>query len=632
LTNARGCSKIDPMLIRGIRPRREKTLRRCLACLAALTLPLAASPARAQSRFVHSHGTALALGSAPWTPRGVNLGNWFVPEAYMMGGGSSSEQVRLAFLALAGSPAQYQAWRAAYLSSYVTPQDIQRIKALGFNTVRVPLDWRDFVDPNGGAVETGLYGGPLPPDAPFGLRYLDRLLDWCRAAGVYVLPDMHVTPGTAADDAGEIYVASPAQDNPRLDAVKAAWQTIAGRYKNAANILGYDLLNEPPGYLNDKYRPTYQQIRDAIRQRDAHHLLVLESNVYADLGDTVHGDGYLGTPLDANMAVSIHSYGGDALPPSGIDADAPGGASADNSRAYYAWEYADKENVPVIIGETGENNNGWVNAVVHLWAVGKAARSAGGIRGAAITAGVLYWTYKKPGDAVRSVVSVPFAPGWGAIRDYLSHGGAAPADAFGLLMSQADISGYAHETFHVDVADSLLRDYAVGAPKPFRVAVPSIPGLVPAAGFDMGLAATPATPADYGPFAYHSANPQTVTHQVRNDRVGTYRRDSVSAVGSNSAGDWQNYTVSAAPGTYQVFLDYSAPADGPQVGLALNNRPLLATPALPGTGGYRSFHEALIGTALVTARGRATLRVTTVRAGLDYASFRFVPTQKSIQK
>jgi len=261
-------------------------------------------------------------------------------------------------------------------------------------------------------------------------------------------------------------------------------------------------------------------------------------------------------------------------------------------------------------------------------AVGKPAHAAAGIRGAAITAGVLYWTYKKPGDAARSVVSVPYAPGWGAIRDYLSHGGAVPANAFGLLMSQADISGYAHETFHVDVADSLLRDYAASTPKPFRVAVPALPGLVSAAGFDMGLAATPATPADYGPFAYHSANPQTVTHQVRNDRVGTYRRGDLSAVGSNSAGDWQNYTVSAAPGTYQVFLDYSAPADGPQLGLALNNRPLFVTPALPGTGGYRSFHEALVGTALVTATGRATLRVTVVQAGLDYAFLRFVPAQK----
>lgn len=594
---------------------------RRVALLAALAWLLARAPARAQpDGYVHSSGTALALGAAPFVPRGVNLGNWFVPEPYMVGGGHSNEQIRQAFRTLAGGDARFQAWRVSYLDNYVTRSDIRALAARGFNTVRVPLDWRDFVGGGGRAVDTGLYGGPLAGDAPLGLRYVDRLLDWCRGAGVYVLLDMHVTPGTAAGDAGGIYVDSPVQDNPGLDAVKAAWTTIAGRYKDATHILGYDLLNEPPGYLNGKYRPTYSQIRDAIRRRDARHLLVLESNVYADLGDTLGGDGYLGVALDANMAVSIHAYGGDALPPASLDADYPTRANGYNGRAFYAWEYADKEDVPLIIGETGENNNDWINAVVHLWSVGKVGR-----RGRPVTAGVLYWAYKKPGDSVRAVVSVPFAPGWGAVASYLDHGGAAPPDAFGALMAQAAIGGYAHEAFHRDVADSLLRDYHLSGPRPFPVTLPTIPGVVRAAAYDMGLASPAAAPADYGPFAYHSANPQTVTHRVRDDRAGTYLRDGQDVLGANHAGDWQNYTVVAAPGTYRVFLDYGAPADGPQVGLALNGRPLLTTDALPATGGFHSLRELAVGTVYIAARGRATLRVTTVRAGLDLATLRFVP-------
>ena len=327
------------------------------ACAAALAVLLAGSPAQAQSSYVQSSGTSLTLACAKFTPRGVDLSNWFVPEPYMVGGGSSNEQVRTAFLALAGSAASYQKWRAAYLTNYTTFEDIQRLKARGFNTVRVPLDWRDFVDGNGSAVSTGLYGSPLPANAPLGLAYLDHLLNWCSAAGMYVLPDMHVPPGTAAGNSSEIYVNSAADVNPNLDQVKASWATIAQRYRNADNLLGYDLLNEPPGSLNSQYRPTYQQIQSTIRRYDANHLLVLESNVDADLGDTINGDGYLGKPIDANMAVSIHSYGGDALPPASIDADYPTQANNYNGRAYYAYAYADKENVPVLIGETGENNN-----------------------------------------------------------------------------------------------------------------------------------------------------------------------------------------------------------------------------------------------------------------------------------
>jgi len=591
-----------------------------IACLAAFVLLLAVLPARAQSSYVHSNGTALALGAVPFTPRGVNLGNWFVLEPYMVGGGSSNEQVRTAFITLAGSAASYRTWRAAYLTNYVSQQDIQSLKAQGFNTVRVPLDWRDFVDANGNAVNTGLYGAALPANAPFGLTYLDNLLNWCAAAGVYVLPEMHVTPGTAAGNSSEIYVNSETQDNPNLDPVKAAWATIAGRYQNVANILGYDLLNEPLGSLNSEYRPTYQQIRDTIRQYDTNHLLLLESNVYADLGDTINGDGYLGTPIDSNMAVSIHSYGGNALPPASIDADYPTQANGYNGRAYYAWEYANKENIPVLIGETGENNNNWINAIVHLWSVGKVGNG-----GTAITAGVLYWTYKKPGDSVRSVVSVPFTSGWDAIENYLNNGGAVPANALSLLMNQANISGYGSETFHPDVADALLRDYNVSGPRPFPVTVPAIPGTVNAAAFDMGRVSPLTTPSDYSPFAYYSANPQTITYQVRDDRVGTYFYNGTGVVGSNNTGDWQNYTVNAAPGTYQVFLNYGAPSSGSQIGLALNGNSLLTTAALPATGGYQSYQDTLVGIVNIAASGPATLRITTIQAGLDYVSLRFVP-------
>lgn len=580
-------------------------------------IALCALPAQAQSRFVRCAGTSLTWGGAKWTPRGVNLGNWFVLKPYMVGGGSSTEQVRTAFVALAGGMDSYQKWRAAYLTAYTTRKDILRLKGLGFNTVRVPLDWRDFVDANGGRVPTGQYGTALPPHAPLGLAVMDRLLTWCAGAGVYVLPDMHVTPGTAGGDSSSIYVASDTETNTGLEQVKAAWATFAHRYRDVPALLGYDLLNEPPGSLNSRYRPTYQQIARAIRQQDTNHLLVLESNVYADLGDTVHGDGFLGKPIDTNMAVSIHSYGGDLLPPASLDADYATQTNGDDRRAYYAFAYADKENVPVVVGETGENNNDWVNAIVHLWTVGKV-----GVRGQAITAGVVFWDYKKPGDAVRAVVSVPFPAGWDAAKKYLSSPAALPPDGLDLLMRLAASSSYASETVHQDVVDALRRDYHASLPLPYPAAVPTIPGRVSAAEYDMGVAAPTAAPGDDS-HAYFSANLQTKTYQVRNDRVGTYTENGSTAVGFSAAGDWQGYTVRAVPGTYQVFLEYGAPVSGARLDLSLDGKPLLSTPALLATGGWRVFREVPVGTAVVRARGQATLRITVAQAGLDYVQVRF---------
>ena len=576
-----------------------------------------AKVASAASGFVQASGTTLVVNGSVFTPRGVNLGNWFVLEPYMIGGGSSNEQVRQAFVTLAGSSANYQTWRAAYLSNYVTQADVQRLKAAGFNTVRVPLDWRDCLNSKGNALLTGTYPATLPSGAPVALAYLDNLLNWCTSAGMYVLLDMHVTPSTVDGD-NEIYVSSTSQVSTTLNAVKTAWSTLAQRYRNATNLLGYDLLNEPPGYINDDYRPTYQQIQSAIRQYDTNHLLVVESNVYADLGDTINGDGYLGTPIDANMAVSIHSYGDTDLPPLSIDADYPTDANDYNGRAYYAWEYANKENVPVLIGETGENNNNWINGIVHLWSVGKV-----GAASAPITAGVLYWTYKKPGDSVRAVVSVPFTPGWSAIENYLNNGGTVPANALSLLNSQATLGAYANETFHPDVADALLRDYHATLPAAYPTVIPTIPGTVNAAWYDLGLAATTATPGDDTPYASFSANAQTSTYQVRDDVVGTYLLNGGTSVGGLNAGDWQHYQVNVTPGLYQVFLTYGAAGSGAQAGLSLNGAALLTSAALAATGSNTTPQEASIGTVTITASGQGTLRLTTVTAGLDCAAVRF---------
>ncbi len=403
-----------------------RRLRMLLVCGLALLAVGVCRPARSAPDFVRAQGTQMRLGNAPFQPRGVNLGNWLVPEPYMMGGGHSNEQIRLALRTAAGSEANFQTWRAAWRDNYITQPDIRRIKALGFNTVRVPLDWRDF----------------LGADAPAGLRSLDRLLAWCRREGVYVLPDMHVYPDTVKS--GSVFVRSETEASPDLDQVKAAWAAVARRYRDDPNILGYDLLNEPPGYHDDRLRPTYVQIRDAIRAVDPHHLIVVEPNVYSDLGTPGHW--YLGDPLDADMALAPHFYHGEV--PVSIDADLPTEANHYNGRKYLNWQYASEHHIPIFIGETGENRDSWLAQMVRLWRAGK-----GGV-----TAGVLYWTYKKPGNARGDLVTVPWTPGWAAVAHYLQDGGPVPPNAYKIMLDMAAHTDARYEIFHPNIAAALRGD------------------------------------------------------------------------------------------------------------------------------------------------------------------------------
>ncbi len=365
----------------------------------------------------------MMLGKTPFQPRGVNLGNWLVPEPYMMGGGHSNEQIRLALRSAAGSEANYQAWRAAWRDNYITRPDIRRIKSLGFNTVRVPLDWRDFGS----------------GDSSVGFRSLDPLLAWCRAEGVYVLPDMHVYPDTLGK--GTVFVRSETEADLALDTVKAAWATVALHYRDNPNILGYDLLNEPPGYHDDRLRPTYLQIRNAIRAVDTHHIIVVEPNIFSDLGTPGHWS--LGAPIDADMAVAPHFYGG-AVPGS-IDADLPTDANHHNGRKYLNWQYAAENHVPLLVGEFGENSDDWLRRMVRLWKTGKDG----------VAAGVFYWTYKKPGNEAGDLVTVPWIPGWDTIRHYLQDGGPPPPDAYKAMMDMAAATNARYEVFHPNIAEAL---------------------------------------------------------------------------------------------------------------------------------------------------------------------------------
>ena len=88
----------------------------------------------------------MMLGNFPFQPRGVNLGNWLVPEPYMMGGGHSNEQIRQALQTAAGSAANFETWRAAWRDNYVTRADIKLPLAVLLFALSTAAAWAEKAD------------------------------------------------------------------------------------------------------------------------------------------------------------------------------------------------------------------------------------------------------------------------------------------------------------------------------------------------------------------------------------------------------------------------------------------------------------------------------------------------------
>src|SRR6476469_10158279 len=106
---------------------------------------LGAATTRAQ--FVSTRGKQfITPDGKPLLLRGINLGNWLLPEGYMFKfkTANSPRLIETVINQLVGEDEARRFWKT-YRDNYITGEDIHLLKKLGFNSVRVPFNYRLFV-------------------------------------------------------------------------------------------------------------------------------------------------------------------------------------------------------------------------------------------------------------------------------------------------------------------------------------------------------------------------------------------------------------------------------------------------------------------------------------------------------
>jgi endoglucanase len=348
-----------------------------LLALAFADTTAAASPpgfARVEGRQI------LGTDGAPALLRGTNLGNWLVPEGYMFHfdkGPQSPRHIEELVRELVGSGGARAFWRD-YREAWITREDIRYLRKIGLNSVRVPFNFRVLT----------------PEDQPGvwiedGFALLDRVIAWCREEGLLVVLDMHCAPGgqtgSNIDDSwGHPWLFEEEAAQARTIEV---WRRIAERYKGEAAVLGYDLLNEPIPHWSglDRYNPSleplYKRIVAGVREVDPNHVIFLGGARW-DTNFSVFGP-----PFAPNLAYTFHKYWNE---------------TTDESLRPFL-DFRDRHDVPLWLGESGENSDEWVAACVRLV-------ERQGI-------GWAFWPYKKM-DATSSIVSVSRPVYWDEIVSY----------------------------------------------------------------------------------------------------------------------------------------------------------------------------------------------------------------------
>ena len=130
---------------------------------------------------------------------------------------------------LGGWLSQWDLTDREHLETFITEQDIQDIRAMGADHVRLPVDYSLIEEEDG-----------TPKDENF--IYIDRCLEWCKKAGLHVLLDLHKTAGYAFDEAKDCasFFESPALQERFL----CLWDKLAARYGKYSDFVAFDLLNE----------------------------------------------------------------------------------------------------------------------------------------------------------------------------------------------------------------------------------------------------------------------------------------------------------------------------------------------------------------------------------------------------
>lgn len=165
--------------------------------------------------------------------KGVNLGNWLVLEKWMSPSlfeGTDAEDEY--YLPTQLSREVYEARIRIHRAEYITERDFTRIKAMGLDTVRIPVPYFIFGDRE-----------------PFigCIGELDKAFNWAEKYGLQILIDLHTAPDSqnGFDNGGISGVCKWSQEPDEVEFELTVLERLAERYGNRKGLWGIEILNEP---------------------------------------------------------------------------------------------------------------------------------------------------------------------------------------------------------------------------------------------------------------------------------------------------------------------------------------------------------------------------------------------------
>jgi len=574
-----------------------------------LSQPLSAQFLKAEgTKIVNEQGDEVIF-------RGIGLGGWMLQEGYMLNTSGPQHEIRARIVSLIGEE-KTQQFYDAWLANHMRKIDVDSMASWGYNLIRLPMHYNLFTPP----IEDEPVAGQVTWREK-GFQMVDDLVSWCKVNNVYLILDLHATPGGQGEnkDISDYDPTKPSlwESDANKQKMIALWKKLAQRYVDEPIIAAYDIINEPNwGFQDHTNDPNgcsessnkelwnlQKEITAAIREVDTNHIIVIEGNCW--------GNNYSGLPAlwDKNMVISYHKYWN-----GNEQSDIQGMLDMRNNR-----------NVPIWLGETGENSNTWFTDAVTLFEKNHMGWS--------------WWPLKKLGG--NNPLQIRMDSRYQKVIDYWSSGNSKPTEqeAFDGLMAFAENTKLENNIYHKDVVDAVIRQPHTDETLPFKQHTLKAEKecIVHVSDYDLGK----------NGFAYYDTDVTNTTgnaggliwnkgYAYRNDGVDIEESKDASDkangydVGWTEDGEWLLYTVAVdSSGAYDFTIRYAGMQKA-TVHLEVDGVDVTGPVILSATGGYQGWTDLVV-KDVPFYKGKRKIKLVFDKGGVNVSYLGFFLTGKLLK-
>lgn len=193
---------------------------------------------------------------------------------------------------LGGWISQFDVYSEEHFNSFIQESDLKRISEMGFDHVRVPVDYNVLETETGEDIESGY-------------RHLEDCLAWCKKYGLKMIIDVHEVYGYSFDPLKDMDREKFFYDEALQARFYRLWKTIATRFGKESDTVAFELLNEV--VLKEVYKAW-----NGVAKKAVEHIRAIAPDTYIVIGgvnyNNVTSVALLDAPYDDKIVYNFHCY------------------------------------------------------------------------------------------------------------------------------------------------------------------------------------------------------------------------------------------------------------------------------------------------------------------------------------